>query len=412
MKQIFLPMDHILKSADTKAILRFVTERKIASDRKFINYFTRALNYFIDQKDLTSTKTVWKISKLEPTRIKSLSLGILAIRTLLLEDQFESGLKVYILLLEAKQTRKRHLSLLLDYLCTHGEYTQAVMLYMNYMLPNYVMDCDDVMLFLAAPSDLRNQILSTVINQPLMFSSLSPSPTTTANLASKLKLISFTQSELVILNNMLQECFKTAKKGSKAVADAEKFRNWYQLQKQPTHVIDGANILYYGSRCRNTQSYFRLNTLIHHILSQHPGSQIQLILHRRHLNVSKLNNISDKPAVSRILDSWTKIKKLTIYKTPFGVNDDLFSIMSAINNQAHLITNDKFRDHIFRMKHTKYNLDLMAQWCQERLTSYTFKKSDKQVLLSPPVQWSTRVQETPTEFLLPINYQSWHIITK
>jgi hypothetical protein len=129
-------------------------------------------------------------------------------------------------------------------------------------------------------------------------------------------------------------------------------------------VIDGANVLF---ACHNGVK--TLNKILNQLCSD--GSVVTLVLHKRHFN-GKL-----KDSLSCLLNH----PFINLIQTPYGVNDDYYSIYIAMKNESYLVTNDKFRDHI-------YHIDpQIAKWHKQYVVNFS-----NDGVLNMPVPYSHCIQ--------------------
>ncbi len=115
--------------------------------------------------------------------------------------------------------------------------------------------------------------------------------------------------------------------------------------KVPHYVIDGANVLF-----SSHDGLKKLHTIVEnlHLMNFNPNFnlnfniEITIVLHKRHFQ-------KNGQAASLKQQKFKKDIKMNIVETPYGVNDDYYSIFIAMKNNCLLVTNDKFRDHIYHI---------------------------------------------------------------
>tara|TARA_B110000037_G_C17108492_1_gene500861 strand:- start:1457 stop:2479 length:1023 start_codon:yes stop_codon:yes gene_type:complete len=117
-------------------------------------------------------------------------------------------------------------------------------------------------------------------------------------------------------------------------------------------IIDGANILYsYNGNICN-KSIKKLENLYNECILMNLKPLI--IAHKRH---------------KKILNKF----KFDIYYTPYNINDDLFIIYGSLLNNLMILTNDKFRDHIYHFKNNNIlSVDLNI-WKSNKIVNYNNK---------------------------------------
>lgn len=107
--------------------------------------------------------------------------------------------------------------------------------------------------------------------------------------------------------------------------------------------VDGNNILHYHDRRVNMNGYKRLKNAYDRLIRL--GYNPLIIIHRRHRdNLAKLPQFAKtKGRIERMLNA------IDTYYTPYGINDDIFFMWGGfITPDSYIVSNDKFRDHIFR----------------------------------------------------------------
>ncbi len=109
-------------------------------------------------------------------------------------------------------------------------------------------------------------------------------------------------------------------------------------------IIDGGNVLHARTGSINSGSLFDLENLID-LVKKKVGNPI-LVIHRRHLKtypslISRLNML-----------------KISYYLTPYAMNDDIFIMWFFLkfDSSPYIISNDKYRDHIFKFETSKKNM--------------------------------------------------------
>ncbi len=120
--------------------------------------------------------------------------------------------------------------------------------------------------------------------------------------------------------------------------------------KKYNSLIDGGNVLHSRQGIITSESYSDLVSVYN--LSKTKLGKSLLILHKRHLK----NN----PELKKMLD----LNNIDYYLTPYHKNDDLFIIwyFLKLETKPYIITNDKFRDHIFTFETSKHIKHLVTQF--------------------------------------------------
>jgi hypothetical protein len=109
------------------------------------------------------------------------------------------------------------------------------------------------------------------------------------------------------------------------------------LKKVFNVIIDAGNILFGRNGIITNNSLIDLENII--IKTKKTIGEPLIIIHQKHLKKNKIVDI--------FLRTNTEY-----YKTPYNLNDDLFILWFFLksNCESHIISNDKYRDHIFKYK--------------------------------------------------------------
>ena len=176
------------------------------------------------------------------------------------------------------------------------------------------------------------------------------------------------------------------------------------IERHPPYgvVVDGANVGYYDKNFHGSPKhvdYRQIDWLIRHMLEQEPQRHVIMFLHERHFS-SKLAPGWAFP----IIDAWDSDRdpysKLTVYRTPAGMNDDWYWMHAALVNggkvdepQVLAVTNDEMRDHHFQMlAHGSF-----LRWKERHQIHFDFgpyrkQLSRQEVILDYPSLYSRRIQ--------------------
>jgi hypothetical protein len=108
-------------------------------------------------------------------------------------------------------------------------------------------------------------------------------------------------------------------------------------------IIDGGNILHARTGLINPNSLNDLEILIN-LVKKKIGKPL-LVIHCRHLKTcpNLINRLN--------------LMKISYYLTPYNINDDIFILWFFINYNSipYIISNDRYRDHIFNFETKKKN---------------------------------------------------------
>ena len=185
------------------------------------------------------------------------------------------------------------------------------------------------------------------------------------------------------------------------------------INQHPSYdiVIDGANVGYYEQNFINAPKhidYKQIDWLVRHLLEgqQQRDHHIILFLHERHFTSNLVPQYANE-----LLSLWESnivpYNKLTVYRTPSGMNDDWFWMHAALlnggssscnsrsskNPNVLAITNDEMRDHQFQM----LSHDSFVRWKERHQVHFDFGTWDeelrrREVILTYPRLYSRRIQ--------------------
>lgn len=368
----------------------------------------RILNHLLDHMELSAAETVWKISGIDPISVTTVDIGVLAIRFLIYTKRLPDAIELYQRLKMSGQTRKKHIMLIVKELLTADNFHEATTAYLEHMSGSYATDASDIELFLGVPPKFRSPIIKYHLHMPNILEATATLPydaivfaPPTAPDGYVLELIPLSSSELAELVNFINTVAK--KKGK--MDSISKFRESYKSNVKPVYVIDAANIMYYGEGIITVNSYKRLHLVLDNLT---PKGLVQVIVHERHCKPPKHFSPTDKHYVNELVRFMEHCSNISLYRTPYGMNDDWFSIVSAIEHSAKLLTNDKFRDHIYASSvGTDREHNLLSVWCREHNVCYTITKFNTVLNTEEPCVYSNRVQKSDTAYYIPRTDGGW-----
>jgi hypothetical protein len=409
----------LLSQDDVSKVMKYIESTPSLPIQRFGN---RLLNYLLDRNAETEATRVWKLLNIDPLKVESEDWGVLSIRYLLLEEKtgIDNALSVFKVLFAKHQTRKRHLLLIIEKLIQTKQYELINKVYFQYWIRGkYTVEGKDLDLFLNITSVAhRTELLQTLTRLPLKASNhdyfdLFRPPVCPDG--GQLCLIPFTPTEQQHLLQLVQTVLIDAKSSIKNDQHAKRRRvedkeeqDVVEVESKinPMYVLDGANILYYGERKITLQGYKRIEAVINTLLRHNSGDKIQLILHARHFKTKKDWKLHDQNEMNLLIKKWRSM--IDVYETGYGQNDDWFAIRSALQHNSYIITNDKFRDHIYALApyNNRFNLDLFAQWTKEYVLNYTVgrEKNPTQASIFQIAMWTERIQESEHSFYIPCTF--------
>ena len=244
----------------------------------------------------------------------------------------------------APRVRKRIVELLLEACYRIHNYECAVGIISTFLLGNpFKAEGPDLQPLLNVP-DLLRGVISWLITQEIYFKPDAPG---VVGPPDDLRLIPYD------LQEVRQAIISRLPMKGKLPANTV-------LTLQDTRfVIDGANILFSGGE-----------SLLRRIINQlKPMGSVVIVLHKRH--VVNLSGFSD----------------VTFIRTPYGVNDDYYSLSLAMDPgtgvSSYLVTNDQFRDHVYEIS------PLIKTWRQSFVITFSLDGT-----LTLPLPYSHCIQSS------------------
>lgn len=148
-------------------------------------------------------------------------------------------------------------------------------------------------------------------------------------------------------------------------------------------IIDACNILHGRNGVITNESLTDLENIINQT-KIHIGEPL-VIIHCRHFKNCKLNDVFLRT-------------NTTFYKTPYNFNDDIFIMWFFVKAYCNLyiISNDKYRDHIFKFETSTKSLIKLNQFymCQfaNIIKQQTLSYNLIQMQIQTPLYWSICIQ--------------------
>jgi hypothetical protein len=181
------------------------------------------------------------------------------------------------------------------------------------------------------------------------------------------------------------------------------------LSKNIDIFLDACNILFFADRKIKFNSFKRLNSIVNKLLLE--GKSILIVLHKRHidyLNTHDMNE-NEKEIVKKYIKEW-KNKKI-IYLTPYKMSDDWFFLYGAfLTRKSKIVTNDKLRDHIFKISEKTLIDNTLSKWIERSIINYEFNSNSfslESLKLNYPKEYSVRIQKVNNIWHFPIKDNKW-----
>ena len=156
-------------------------------------------------------------------------------------------------------------------------------------------------------------------------------------------------------------------------------------------IIDGGNVLHSSQGKLNDKSIYILINIIKKT-EQLFGKSL-LIIHRKHLKtfpnlINQLKNTG-----------------ITYFLTPYKVNDDIFILWFFLNikTKPFIITNDKYRDHIFHFEtvNKKENGNLSMSQFKHVLSQQSLEYNINNYAISQPIRVSRCIHVIENKIFVP-----------
>lgn len=371
---------------------------------------TRLMNLCMDQSALEEFAVLMQDLPKPVAR----DAGILLIRYHLTRDEYDTALEIYKDLLTRKDTRKRHAFLLFDYLLQVDRYEDADTFYQSYIAgnPDYVVSGSDLVTLMGHPANIvQPHVFESLLSQPVILPQRAVAHERSKSFPDgetpngPLQKIELTETQLNHLLDTIRATFN--KKGT--LKDYDRI---VKGKKPYDYVIDGANVMFFIDRKVTLNGYQRLMKVINALKTMQPGCKTLLVLHHRHFK-SKLA----RTGARQIIQHWRGDPNLDILQTPTDSNDDYYSILSClIRPKCRLVTNDLFRDHIFKLSRRDHSLDLLGQWHEETAIKYNVemeqdgKRRRQIIIFTQPLRWSRRVQKLEDVYYVPVEDGAWCVV--
>lgn len=349
------------------------------------------LNRFMQLGLFRESESIWKLMDQDPMDVTTADLAIMAIQYLLSSSRHDDAIVLYNRLSADGQTRKKHMFLLIESMFKSEEPDHGVNLYLNEITRGlYQVDQSDLEFFLKVANKRSD------IDRVLSFFADSAERVAIDDLpdSSRIEFVEFDPPE-----------FRGHQLAPAGLSSDDReflcgiFNTGHSRMPSKTvkYVIDGANVLYHGKAEVDLVSYIMLDRMI--VSLKEPTT---LVLSTKYLNPQKSSPMH--LIAPEFVKLWKMLPNIQILQTPRGVNDDLYIITVALLSGAHVISNDKFRDHEFAVKLTdKRAAKVFAMWCDDHIVNFSTDGMD----LKFPVPWSTKVQRLGKHICIPLKSGKW-----
>jgi hypothetical protein len=377
-------------------------------DKRYENRLCHILHLCIDDKDIDFCNTIIQENNVNIDNLRFFEqqkqIGLLLMQYHLLNDDlfnFNHAFKIYKYLISVKQVRKRHINICLKWLIDNKHEDIFMDLYMNELLSNFIPDVEEVYLMLKIQDiGKRSILLDTMVYKPLCCD------LSTIDMINGIKIVHsasikglkkypICEDSIRYIQNRIKDIFKSKDK----IQTYDKYMKWLDINcSKYDIVIDGANILFSCDGKPSYNGYKRIDQTI----DQMSDKRILLILHERHFKILKstIPKHRNRITIKNMIDKW--VSKKLVYSTPYNMNDDLFLILASIRDQKRVLTNDKFRDHIFNLS------DRLIQWKWDYGMNYIFHNNT--ISICQQSEYSVVIQRLEDGYYIPTYDDDWIFI--
>lgn len=397
----FRLIKELFKAGKAEEIYSWICNALQSEREAALNY---AINQFFDMDRIDLIDKTFTYLNVNFYTIENLELGILLIRYYLYFNNHEAAIKVVenLTLKSDCLIRKRHIELIVEFYHRNELHLAAYELYDKFYTDRFRFNVtvEDVIPFLhPTAASVKMQVLSSINHKSLYFPSimafnfnyiitseppadLVKIPIDTTFIAEKIKeLLPFKKKVLKAQSGEAHETELARLLSHATIEEASCKVNF----KDISYVIDGANVLFSVNSKPHPELLYKMMQDVSLL------GPVVVVLHQRHFK----NGIVDFKRFS--------MKNVQVCITPYGVNDDYYSLYVSLINNAILITNDLFRDHIFKID------PMISLWHKEYVANY-----NERLKINYPLPFSHRVQfkSKDNTFYLPTSDPSEWIIIK
>lgn len=352
--------------------------------KKEINRLCNQIRSLINRKEFQQLKDIINQSSYDYLiGLDNFGMNHLLVEYYLEIKDYTSFSTLFQSLVDSGKIKKRNILIYVKHLVSLDKIEEAFSIFKNLLVGKFPINSSDLEFICSYQVghmllDFYQQSL-VKIEQPTSLPSYQVINGFCSNCGQKLFKIDFDQNEKSQIAELLQKLIKPKvfKKYTKKIMDKT-----YQI------IIDGANVLHYGQGKIDGKSYRKLIQLINY-LTENVTSEILLVLHKRHFRNEMVIKYGD--LISEIKS------KCDILATPYGHNDDWYIILASLLKNVEIVTNDKFRDHEFKLKSSDQSQlvlqkSLIANLVDDKTRNYSFSRNGKFETLHDKKNYSNRIQ--------------------
>lgn len=326
--------------------------------KKEIGKFCYEFRKNLDNSNLSNLSNLLTVENLSKyLKLNNYGLNHLILEYYLKIEEIEKFNEVFDYLEKNNLLKKRNIMMYVKYLIKKDN-IKAYQLFANHIVNVFPLVSDDLELIVQNKS--WHNLLNNYTNSWIKIESTSNilSYSVNGNICTccnnKLNKIYPKQKEIKIVMNVLKNHMGM---------NYEVFKNKI-LSYEYSCVVDVGNILFSCGKGKITKkSFIQLFNLITGI-----EDNVLLVSHQRHFNKK------NKKIYSEIIKKIEEISSIIL--TPYKHNDDWYIILASLLNNSNIITNDKFRDHIFDTKISIESQEsLVKNLVDDQVINYNFNKN-------------------------------------
>ena len=135
------------------------------------------------------------------------------------------------------------------------------------------------------------------------------------------------------------------------------------------YIVDAGNVLFYKGKINNKN--------INNLYNLCNNKKSLVLIHQRHFK--------KHPNIKKELDE----RNIKYYLTPYNHNDDLFIILAFLHSyNSFIISNDKYRDHIFSYNNTNVNYNQFKNILYNHTLGFSYNE------IKPQYNYSIQIVDT------------------
>lgn len=329
------------------------------TSKKEIGKFCYEFRQNLDNNNFTNLSNLLTVENINTyLKLNNYGLNHLILEYYLKINELDRFEEIFNYLKNNNLLKKRNIMMYVKYLFDRDN-EKAYQLFLNYVVNIFPLVSED--LELICQNKRWHELLNYYTNSWLKINANSNtvnSYSVNGNICTccnnRLNKIYPNQSEIEIVMNILKNHIG---------ANFDSFKNEISSYEYSV-VVDVGNILFSCGKGKITKkSYIQLFNLINSI-----EGDVLLVSHQRHFNKK------NKKLYTNIIEKIESNSNIIL--TPYKQNDDWYIILASLLNNSNIITNDKFRDHIFDTKLSLLSQEsLVKNLVEDQVINYKFENN-------------------------------------